>query len=268
MIGVFSIINVLLFIGYIGTIKTGVSVSEETVGNTVAILGANNVAARADVIPRKTREIRAFSVKNRFASPQAAADSFWARAQSGGLEYFNPQSVTIGENSFEYRARDGAAFGGAASGKLDKKSAEAGAKKIAALLGMTAGMTIETEVRERGGEYTVLFRQVYEGNAVLDTCLTFTLDARGVTRIYGENWLCGEIDGGGFSPVRSAAEILVGFAVSGNRAHAVEITDIQQGYFAGSGNDAGSAEVVPVWKISTDDGNAYYYDARNGDALR
>lgn len=263
MIGVFCIINIFLLITYLGTMRTSPNISEETISNTVAILDGNNVAVNADNIPRKIQDIRIFDVINKYETHSDAVKAFWQTSQSEGLDYFNPEHTIADGYSFEYKSS-----GGQPMNSLDIKSAEAHAKKIIALLGLNPGMTLECFSKQEEGIIEVTFYPVYEGSRVLDTCLVFDIGSMGVTRVYGRNWLCDEIKGGGISHVRPVTEILVAFAVGEERTNTIEITDIRLGYFIGGrDNEKSTVTVVPVWSITTDNGGYFYYDARNGDLL-
>ncbi|OQB11675.1 MAG: YycH protein [Firmicutes bacterium ADurb.Bin193] len=265
MIGVFFIVNLVLFASYMGTTRTGMTINSETLENTVIILRNNNVSIDPELIPRKMQDIRVFDTLNRFEYAAAAVSSFWDKAQSLGLDYFNPEATVTDGASFEYKPENPPTIK-----HFNERTAQAYAKGIVNKLELGGGMSVESDVSFEDGGYVVAFYQVYEDSRVLDTRLVFEIKGDAVTRIYGKNWLCEEVTGGGLSPVRPVTEILVNFAVAQNNEGKgpLTISDVRLGYFIGDRNGKKSTiTVVPVWRITVSSGEEFYYDARNGDLL-
>ena len=151
---------------------------------------------------------------------------------------------------------------------INVNAAHAHSKKIVTRLGLDSGMNVDSHVQKNGVNYTVTFNQVYEGNNVLDTVLVFEYSENSTIRIYGENWLCDSVSDGGIATIRAVTEILVNFAVSIEHEKPAVLTEIKLGYFIGDrGGEKSTVWVAPVWRLTTEDGKKYYYDAINGDFL-
>mgnify|MGYP000919498113 CR=1 FL=1 len=264
MIGIFFIVNVFLFVSYITAMKTGTAISEDAINNTALILAQNNVIIDKSIIPKKPHDLRIFDFVNKYESPDAAANHFWDVAHKEGLDYFNPENVTTGSDFFEYKSNVLPT-----DNTFNESTALSYAKRTVSLLGLDSFMTLESSLKKTDYGYSVSFNQVYEGTAVLDSCLTVELSGGSITRIFGENWLGDTITGGGMSSIRAATEILVNFAVENEHTDKVIINDVKLGYFIGGRNGIKSTvTVVPVWMLSTNTKGILYYDARNGDLLK
>lgn len=263
MIGIFCIVNIFLLSSYVNTMKTSVIISEDAIQNTVSVLANNNVLINKDIIPRKTQDIRTFDTINKFDNTRAMTDYFWSIAQKENLDFFNPQYVEIMNNSFQYKNNTATSYQ-----ILSESTAHAYSKKIVTRLELDTGMNLESYILKSEDIFIVTFHQVYEGNHVLDTRLVFELSEHGIIGIYGENWLCDEVMGGGLASIRSITEILVNFAITAERENPLKLIDIKLGYFIGDrGGVKSKVTVVPVWRLTTEDGKNYYYDAINGDLL-
>jgi regulatory protein YycI of two-component signal transduction system YycFG len=263
MIGIFCLVNIFLFLSYMDQTGTSVKISEESVQNTAVVLSNNNVYIDHKLIPRKLQDIRIFDAVNKYETPDAASKAFWEIAQSLGIDLFNPQKTVTDECIFEYKTYDDPQ-----AYNLTESTALAYAKKIVSQLNLDFGMRLGSELSLSNDVFTVTYHQEYEGLKVLDTCLVIELANGGYTRIYGKNWLCNEVSGGGMSSIRPATEMLVSFAVSFPHESEVVISGIRLGYFIGNRQGRQiTVTAVPTWEITTNEG-VFYYDAKNGDFLQ
>ncbi len=263
MIGIFFIVNVYLFVSYLGTMKTSVEVDDKTVKNTVVILGNNNVVIDENIIPRKTQDMKIFDVTNRFESPAAAAAHYRSVAEKEHLNYFTEsERIAIDDDAFGYQTNYPLENGG-----YTEVTAVSAASRLIAQLELAPALDLVSNAAMTENGYAVTFYQVFEGHNIFDAYLTIVLSDES-TIIYGKNWLSDEMTGGGICQVRTAAEILVNYAVLEERTATVTINAVKLGYFVGNRNGIKSTvTVVPVWMLETDTDGTRYFDARNGDLL-
>lgn len=268
LIGVFVVVNIFLFISYMGGIKTGVTIDNQTVLNSIAVLGKNNVSIDEKLIPRRIDDIRMFDASNQFESPKTVADFAYQNAQKLNLDYFNPQNVVIADTTFQYIAPNGEII--KELEKLDANSAKNYAEKEIKKLGLCLDTRCESSVVPKDDGFVVKISPVYEGKRILDSNVYVEVGNTGIRKIFGQNWLCDNIVDGGITNVIPVTEILINFATNPlrDKTNMVQITKLDIGYFLGNrGGEKRTVTAVPVWRIMTDDGKSYYFDSRNGDLL-
>ena len=261
MIGVFCVVNIILLVNYFSDSRTIFSIDAEAIENTVIILEKHNIGVNHGIIPSGYQDMRTFEVEKKYETTQKLAEDLWETADGTGLDYFNPQHTRITDREFEYTAPRGVIP------EFEILKAQKYAAKIVSSLGLDDKMTLESQTVYYGGITRVTFLQMYEQIAVLDTSLTFEFDEKGLISIKGDNWFCDGVLSGGIAAVKPITEILVGFAVNFEFEERKTIIDITQGYCLGDRWNKRITAIIPAWKICFDDGEEYYFDARNGDLL-
>lgn len=260
MIGVFFVVNIVLFISYFSNTKTSFSIDDETLESTAIILKNHNIIIDANIIPKTYQDTKTFELKKIYETPQKAAKAFWEKANVQGWDYFNPQRTRFSERTFEYIANTDT------SKTFDLKKAGKQAGKIISALGLDDKMDIEPKIESSENHVKITYNQIYEGTKVLDTALIFEFNKHGLYRIFGDNWLCDYVLSGGISPTKPITEILVDFAVNSQFTSIQQVTSIEFGYFVGDRQNKVSISLIPVWKLCTQN-KEYFFDARNGDLL-
>lgn len=260
MIGIFFVVNVVLFISYFSNTKTSFSIDDETLESTAIILKKHNIVIDAHIIPKTYQDTRTFELKKIYETPKKAADAFWEKAKTQDWDYFSPQRTRVTERTFEYIADVDT------SKTFDLKNASKLAGKIVSALGLDDKMNIESKIEHFENHVKITYNQIYEGTKVLDTALIFEFNQHGLYRIFGDNWLCDYVLSGGISPTKPITEILVDFAVNSQFQSIQQVTSIEFGYFVGDRQNKVSISLIPVWKLCTQN-EEYFFDARNGDLL-
>ena len=268
LIGVFLVVNIFLIMSYMGGVKTGVTIDNQTALNAIAVLEKNNVSIDEKLIPRRTDDIRMFDAVNQFESPKAVAEFAYQNAQKLNLDYFNPQNVVLADTTFQYIAPIGEKIKGLE--KLDENSAKKYAEGEMKKLGLCLSARCESSVNQKDDSFVVKISPVYEGKRILDSNIYVEVGNTGIKKIFGQNWLCDNITDGGITNVIPVTEILINFATNPlrDKTGAVQITKLDIGYFLGNrGGEKRTVTAVPVWRIITNEGKSYYFDSRNGDLL-
>jgi len=268
LIGVFVVVNIFLIISYMGGIKTGVTIDNQTVLNAITVLNKNNITIDEKLIPRRTDDIRMFDAVNQFESSKAVAEFAYQNAQKLNLDYFNPQNVVMGDTTFEYIAPKGENV--KELEKLDANSAKIYAEKEIKKLELCMNTRYESSATQKDEGFVVTISPVYEGKRILDSNIYVEVTSAGIKKIFGQNWLCDSITDGGITNVIAVTEILINFAINPSRdkTNQVQITKLDMGYFLGNrGGEKRTVTAVPVWRITTNEGKSYYFDSRNGDLL-
>jgi len=268
LIGVFVVVNIFLFISYMGGIKTGVTIDNQTVLNAITVLEKNNVSIDEKLIPHRIDDIRMFDAVNQFESPKAVADFAYQNAQKLNLDYFNPQNVVITDTTFQYIAPNGERI--KELEKLNENSAKNYAEKEIKKLGLCLNTRYESSVVAKDDGFVVNISPVYEGKKILDSNMYVEVGNMGIGKIFGQNWLCDNITDAGITENIPVTEILINFATNPlrDKTNMVQITKLDIGYFLGNrGGEKRTVMSVPAWRIITDKGKSYYFDSRNGDLL-
>ncbi|MBO7209303.1 MAG: two-component system regulatory protein YycI [Clostridia bacterium] len=249
LICVFVLVNLFLLRVYISNNVSTVTLSEETINNTVLALKNNNLEIDKELISRKSPELPAFNITNRHINCRDLSLVLWENAKNNGFDYFNPKATTFDGKTLVYKAP---------LGTDTIKDVKNKIKKTGALYGYKYRLTAD--------ENTLLYTAVYENMFLYDCTITATLTDDTVT-ITMSNWVADSFENSGYSSVITCPEALIAFASEMKFKGTFKIESLEQGYIAGNrDNEIQTKTATPVWKI-TGNGTVYYIDMRNGDLL-
>ncbi|MBQ7075624.1 MAG: two-component system regulatory protein YycI [Clostridia bacterium] len=249
LICVFVLVNLFLIRVYINSNTQTVTITEETINNTVLALKNNNIEADESMIPKKVPGLPAFNITNRHINCKDLSLILWKNAKSNGFDYFNPENTTFDGKTLVYKGQ---------SGTDTIKDVKNKIKKTGALYGYKYQLTQK--------ENTLFFTAVYENMLLYDCTITAEL-TDGTVLITMSNWVSDSFENCGYSSVITCPEALITFASEMKFKDTFKIKSIEQGYIAGSrDNEIQTKTATPVWKITGEDA-VYYIDMRNGDLL-
>lgn len=250
LIFLFAAINIFLavMLGIDAFSKAGAT--RERVDKAVDILEQNGISVSAKV-PYKTQRMGTLTLKNPKADPNAFAEQLLGGpAMRLGKEWRREgKTVTFPEQGFSYVSKTEAV-------PAEKKSIRA-MKTALENMGFSmehAKATVEND--------TVRFVQEIYGLPLFQYGITVWPAADGtVARIEGMWAEIIEVDKER-SSVREASHSLLAFLQEIGGRNTV-ITDMGLGYAVFLEEEGyHTADAVPVWKVETEDGGVWYYDAR------
>ncbi len=249
LICVFVLVNLFLLRVYINNNVSTVTLTEETLNNTVMALKNNNIEIDKSLISKKSPELPAFNITNKHINCRDFSLVLWENAKNNGFDYFNPKDTTFDGKTLVYKGQ---------SGTDTIKDVKNKIKKTGALYGYKYQLTQK--------ENTLFFTAVYENMLLYDCTITAEITDGAVT-ITMSNWVADSFENSGYSSVITCPEALITFASEMKFNDTFKIQSVEQGYIAGSrDNEIQTKTATPVWKI-TGNSKVYYIDMRNGDLL-
>ncbi|MEE1042644.1 MAG: hypothetical protein UH854_01635 [Clostridia bacterium] len=254
LIFIFVIVNLFLFIMFFKSEYVDNVIGDELVENTVKILEDNNVLIDKSVIPKTHDSVRICIVENKYSSISDMLKNIWTICAENDVTYFNEKNTDIHENYFVCT--------------VDKVEEVSNITKYAKREIEKTGLLENAEyVIEEDDEYVYFYLKF--GNKIFyDSYIKVRATKTGIKEIYGYNWLGDIAFEGGISQTVSPVEIIIDFTLANNFQNTVEIESVKSGYYIGERGDTVRVTASPVWEISLNDGQVFYYDMRNGDLLK
>lgn len=249
LICVFVLVNLFLIRVYINTNVSTVTLTEETINNTVTALKNNNIKIDKDFITKKSPQLPAFNITNKHINCKDLSLVLWENAKKNGFDYFNPENTTFDGKNLVYKAP---------LGTDTIKDVKKKIKKTGVLYGYKYSLAEQ--------DNSLSYTAVAENMFLYDCTITAKLSDETVT-ITMSNWLSDSFENCGYSSVITCPEALITFASEMKFKEMFEIVSMEKGYIAGTrNNEIQTKTATPVWKISGN-GVIYYIDMRNGDLL-
>lgn len=243
LIVVFIIVNLFLIYHLFSMTKSD-TISAETVENTISILAEKNITADKDLIKVTTDNLFYLNLKNPLADRETFINSLEGK-------------VSITEKGFEFVPKNkNLKF------KYLLPSYDAARQALSHLkdCGFSAKYLECTGTLDMGkGVYKANFIQSFEGYDIYNTSIDIFYKDGQVLSLSGIYY---DIDS--FSApeesIKTQTEILIRF--SGDIQEKCTVKSLESGYFTEPyKNEYSMISALPCFKITTDNGNKYYYDA-------
>ena len=265
LILLFACLNIFLIAMLISVSTHSSKLDKDTIEKTVEVLSNNGISVEKSVIPDKIPKLNSVEVSNAVADKDAFAASLLGNDfKKEGDKYFtDTKSVQFSQNKFLYT-------NSAPNENYSDINLKTAAEKASAFLSELGSSTASATntAGENNGTYTVEFSQQLDKYPLFDSYITVKLSQDGVSLVEG-SWFFTSSDQ---SSVTSAAtrvapstSALIDFISDPTRIanNSNKITEISIGYTAGENTEYHTfASAIPVWRIKTDDGHLYYFDAR------
>lgn len=240
----FVLLNLFLIGVMMVSFHTSTSVGDETIRDTVDILAANQIALDPALIPRSVENLQNFDVRS------AASDSTF------------PGAAWTDENGrFSYQVT--------CEEPVTMKTAKSAARKVLKDAGIEKYAQIGQPQQQEDGGIQVTVRQKIRRYWIFNSVITIVF--HNDTAFVSGLWYCPETmprSGGGGRDLVYVTSVLVDFINNPDRPSAATIAEIAFGYRV-SDYDSGlthkTIPAVPCYRIITDDGSAYDYNAGTGE---
>ncbi len=236
----------------ISTVKSS-AIPREIVQSSVQLLNQNGISISEELIPRKihnAKYVQADNIINDY-------NDFSLRIAEG--------SKTSGENvTFSNDYFSCTDLNEEYSGIKDEHTALSAAREYLSGKGFDISHTKASSQKTQSG-YSITFQNYNDGLPLFNSSVTVTTDNTGITGISGSWFNITESDNQE-NALKNVTGILIDFMSSRNDTTPIKISGLEMGYSLFD-NDTyhKSAVLIPTWKISTEDGNVFYMDARNAE---
>lgn len=269
LILLFLCINIFL-LGYLININISTSyIDKNTIEQTIAVLNRNDVSIDASLIPAKIPSIGTMEVSNALADPRALADLILGKnysvSDSGKIFSKGSKQLSVAGDMIYYINDEPEER---LSGLTQQAAGEISRQRLSDYgFDLTRAKT-SVSVQE-DGLFLVKLEQTVESVTLFDSWFVVQIGPDGIRGFEG-SWFIpsGKKDffDRNATKVKLITSVLIDFLsdTARPRGRAMTITDISLGYTTGA-KDTFHKEVtaMPVWRITTDDGKTYLYDARS-----
>ena len=271
LIILFVLVNVYLFINYLGSSPGGTVVSDEVIDNTIAILTERGIAIDRALIPMREDSVRLFDVANKYATKDQIGNKllgvgFFTEPDQKQL-YNGSSKIFINGSDFEYAKQDGATSPVTDKTKKNAKKTAQDFLKANDFWSKYAEFS-DSEVREN--EIVCRFVLKYDKKIVTDSAAAVYVDNNGVYKFESKNWLGDTITDGKHMDPEASAMILIKFAnlMEEKGITNISVTGLERVYYLGPRDGENKTiTAIPALKIIIDTGASYIFDARNGDHI-
>lgn len=269
LILLFLCINIFL-LGYLLNINISTSyIDKDTIEQTIAVLNRNDVSIDASLIPAKIPSIGTMEVTNALEDPRVLADFVLGRSysvsDSGKIFSKGSKQLSVAGDMIYY-------IDDAPEEHLGGLAPET-AEKIATQRLSSYGFDLsnaKTNVSpQEDGSFLVRVEQTLEAVTLFDSWFEIQVSPDGIRSFEG-SWFIpsGKKDffDRNATKVKLITSVLIDFLSDPTRPRqqTMSIVDISLGYTTGAkGTFHKEVTAMPVWRITTDDGRIYLYDARS-----
>ncbi len=253
LIWIFVIVNAFLFTVYLKGMYVDTTLEDTVVENTVSILASNNISVKKDIVPKIHANVKICNIENKYNSVADMIEDSKKIALQNEIDFFVEENIKVKGNTFTIEVNE--------NKKTSKpyKYAKKSMKKT--------GLFENTEYSVREKDGYVYFYLEFDNKIFYDSYIRVKADEKGIQEIYGHNWLGDTITEVGLAETVSPAQILIDFATETGTDKKLTIVSAESGYYIGNRDETVRVTAFPVWEITLDNGEVYYYDMRNGDLL-
>lgn len=268
LIFVLVALNIALLSFLIGTRSQDSSVNQRSDDQVISLLSEKNVKLDKKLIPQKVS-----AVPNCLIERMLSGDDKIISKLLGG-KYIKEEERYINENKQLTLNGDAFRFTDAAPADPPTDTSPAGIEKYCANAMKHMGISAENYtflgMNSAGENVKALFAPKCAEYSFFDANLDFEISANGLVSVQGKNLISSNTISGGKTEIFSIHSILVDFADNPylDRTRQTVISGISLGYYIGhDAQQYKSVLAIPVWQIVSENGDIFYYDARNGKFL-
>lgn len=268
LILLFLCINLFL-IGYIINRNIQSSyIDPDTIQQTVAVLEKNSITIDTAIIPTKIPSVGTLEVRNALTDPQELATivlgNNYTASSSGNIFTKDTKQLSVAGDMIFYVNNDSKER----INNLVEQNVGGVVMQRFASYGFDMTHATAKVVQKESGQYRVLVEQTVDSYTLFDSFFDVVISQNGLHSFEG-SWFV-PVEKKDFfhrdiKQVKPVTSVLIDFLSDPRRPKdkPVTITDISLGYTCG-GKDTFHKAVtaMPVWRITTDDGRSYDYDAR------
>ena len=276
LIILFLFTDILLGIGVISSKHKATAIEPEIIKSTVSLLAERNISINPDIIPAKTPGIVYIDAENIISDYDSFAENIFREnpQKNDHLTYeANRHVLSFSGDRFTYKCKDAQKpFNDVmANGDFENR-----AKSIAVDFLTAHGFDLKhTDVKTVKTEngYDITFTGKSGKLPIFSSAVTVSVtgihsdigELNGVSSVSG-SWFNTIGQNGSDVELKNITGILIEFMSEYKSSQPVTITDLTLGYTVFESDTLHrSATLVPVWRITLNDGTEYYYDARNTD---
>lgn len=268
LIFVLVALNIALLSFLIGTRTQDSSVNQRSDDQVVSLLSEKNIKLDKKLIPQKVA-----AVPNCLIERMLGGDDKIISKLLGG-KYIKEGDLYINENKQLTLNGDSFRFTDTAPAVPPADNSPAGIEQYCANAMKHMGISAENYtflgMNSAGENVKALFAPKCAGYSFFDANLDFEISADGLVSVQGKNLISSNTLSGGKTEIFSIHSILVDFADNQylDRTKQTVISGISLGYYIGhDAQQYKSVLAIPVWQIASENGDIFYYDARNGKFL-
>lgn len=273
LIILFLFTDILLGVGVLSSTHKATTIDAEIIKSTVSLLAERDISISPDIIPAKTPGIVYIDAENIISDYDSFAENIFREKpqKKDDLTYETARHIlSFSGDRFTYKCKDSQKpFNDSMANGDYENRAKAMATDFLAAHGFNLKHAeINTAKTENG--YEVTFTGKSGNLPIFNSVVTVSVtgiysdtgDLNGVYSVSG-SWFNTIGQNGSDVKLKSITGILIEFMSAYNSVQPVTITDLTLGYTVFESDTLHrSATLVPVWRITLDNGNEYYYDAR------
>ncbi len=270
LIIVFFFINIFLLLSMLVTVNKSIVISPETLEATVSILQRNNIKIDSSIIPTKIQNMHSLELINALQDTDAVAgkvfsDDFQTRKNGDRVEYIK------GTKTLEFVGCKFSYTDTMPSSNIDNYDVETAEKYVQRFLEKLnidlQYLRLSRAFKEEDGGIILTFYQEYSKKIIFDSEIVASVTPAGIKSIKGYGLVPKKFTLDKY-PGRHVTSILIDFISNPTiqKDKVITIKEITHGYYIPSDkNVIGLKETraVPKWRITTDLGDQFYYDAVN-----
>ena len=271
LIVLFLCINIFLLINMMITVNRTIVISTETVRNTIEVLQKNDITIKAEDIPTKIEQLSKLEIDNAIQDTDNFAEKVLGKGfdkqKAEGTNIYELGTATLEITGCEFIYTNTAAA--PELSVLNADTAEQYCKKLLKRWGLNIENLVLSDTEQKKDDtYLLTFQYKYRDKNIYinqDNGIKIELSSEGSIFLKGYALAPRKLVSEKV-PGRQATSILIEFIRDPSRPKDQEmtITDFCIGYYIDTKRDIIDftyVKVSPVWRVMTDDGRVYYYDA-------
>jgi hypothetical protein len=262
----FVALNAVLLANILYTDNKASVISADVISSTVQVLEKNNIYINAGIIPKKAPSVKSDEVTNVIDEYRAFAEKMLGADGVGdmGNNVFDSTGGTVEFSADSFVCIPKNPWYSELTQNVNEKNAAKTAVNILKKSGFDMSSSEAVAENRGNGEFLVKFTKTLRKRPIFDSALFVLMSGEGVKKIYG-SWF--EYDGlvsGKDIPTKNVTGVLIDFINSPLRPQGeVRIEDLEFGCAVNENTQYHKTVMpVPVWRITLNNGQSVYMDAR------
>ncbi len=236
------------------------AVPQDIVQSTVTLLKQNNITIDADIIPRRITKTSYIQADNVITDYEDFTKLFVPNAGTNDQLHQHTDIVRFYQGDQFVCSPD-------ITSKMDAGDERAALNTVKTYLkerGFDLSQAKFSSVKNDTG-YTITIKNYCDEFPLFNSIVTVNIENSTIARIEGSWFNITDVENQE-STLKNAAGILIDFMASHQDNSPIVITELEMGYSVfESDTYHKSAMLIPCWKITTADNQAFYLDARNAE---